>query len=361
MRATVDWDQPLMPGPIEAGFDSFYGLPANHENVPEIYVEGHEVVDRIPGEQVRLEGTHPNWETCGVSPLRDPYECGPRVADKAVEFIEFAPADKPFFLYYSSVEPHIPITPSKQFQGSSDCGPYGDFIQQLDHHVGRILAALEAKGVLDNTILLFTSDNGGLYVGPDGALPHAVAARKGHSINGELRGRKHVIYEGGVRVPLIASWKGNIPAGTESAQVVSGVDLIATLGEILGYTYHPREYIEDSFSVAPVLLGKHPEGTPIRPPVVATSAIGTFMIREGDTKVIEARERIPQLMEHVGKKYEWWGAENTKQVYNLSRDLSEAQNIFVEREDVYERLTAYLNSLRRDGSSKGFDPDDYSK
>ncbi|VGO13604.1 Arylsulfatase [Pontiella desulfatans] len=361
MRHTVDWDKPLMPGPLEAGFDSFYGLPANHENVPYIYVEGHAVVDRIPGEKVRLEGTHPKWETRGVSPLRDKFECGPRVADKAVEFIESVPEGQPFFLYYSSVEPHIPITPSDPFKGSSECGPYGDFIQQLDHHVGRILSALEAKGVMDNTIILFTSDNGGLYVGESGTLPHAEAARKGHRINGELRGRKHVIYEGGVRVPLIASWAGNIPAGTESAQVVSGVDIIATLGEIIGYPFGHREYIEDSFSIAPVLLGNQPIDEPVRPPVVSTSAIGTFMIRDGEYKVIEERALIPQLMEHVKRHYDGWGGENSKQVYKLSKDITEEQNIFVERQDVYDRLTAYLNRLRRDGSSKGFDPADYPK
>ena len=162
-------------------------------------------------------------------------------------------------------------------------------------------------------------------------------------------------------MPLIASWKGNIPAGTESAQVVSGVDLIATLGEIIGYRFNHREYIEDSFSIAPVLLGKQPADKPVRPPVVSTSAIGTFMIRDGDFKVIEERERIPQILQHVKKQYEWWGAENSKQVYNLSKDISEEQNIFVERRDVHDRLTAYLNRLRRDGSSKGFDPVDYPK
>jgi len=354
----VDWSDPLVPGPLEVGFDTFYGLPANHENIPEIYVHDHDVVDRIPGERVWVDGPKNNANTFGVSPVRDKYECGPRVAQKAVDYIKSASTDEPFFVFYSSVEPHNPITPAKEVQGSSECGLYGDFIQQLDHHVGKILAALEEKGVMDNTLIIFTSDNGGLRVPPEGNSPQAVALRMGHEINGELRGRKHVIYEGGVRVPLIASWKGRIKPGTESAQVVSGVDIIATLGEIVGHQYHfgRREYIEDSFSIVPVLLGRQPKNKPVRPPVVSTSTIGTFMVRDGDFKMIEERELIPQHLKAVRHQYKNWGSENHKQVYNLSNDISEEQNMIVERPDVYDRLTRYLNVLRRDGSSKGFDP-----
>lgn len=360
----VDWSEPLIPGPLEVGFDEFYGLPANHENVPEIYVEDHTVVDRIPGMRVWLEEDPKNPRnptTRGVSPLRDKYECGPRVAEKAVDFIRNSPDGEPFFLYYSSVEPHIPITPTKAFQGSSECGPYGDFIQQLDHHVGNILAALEERGVMDNTLIIFTSDNGGLRVPEHVQSPHGEALRRGHYINGELRGRKHVIYEGGVRVPLIASWEGKIAAGSESAQVVSGVDIIATVGEIVGHQYHfgRREYIEDSFSLASVLFGKQPEREPVRPPVVATSCIGTFMVRDGDFKVIEDRELIPQHMQVVKFQYENWGHENSRQVYNLAKDIAEEQNLHLELKQIYQRLTKYLNVLRRDGSSHGFDPINY--
>ncbi len=357
----VDWSEPLTPGPLEVGFDVFFGLPANHENVPEIYVEGHEVVNRIPGERVWLERNPEDPQkplTRGVSPLRDQYECGPLVAKKAVEFIKSASSDKPFFLFYSSVEPHIPITPSKRFQGTSECGPYGDFIQQLDYNVGTIIAELEKKGVMDNTLIIFTSDNGGLRVPENVQNPQGEALRRGHHINGELRGRKHVIYEGGIRVPLIASWQGKIEPGTESEQVVSGVDFIATVGDIVEHKYEfgRREYIEDSFSFLPVLRGSQPVNKAVRPPVVSTSCIGTFMVRDGDFKAIEERELIPQHMQVVKNQYRNWGGENHKQIYNLSKDISEEQNVFNEHKDVYHRLTDYLNVLRRDGSSKGHNP-----
>jgi arylsulfatase A-like enzyme len=361
MNASIDWNSPLMPGPLEVGFDYFFGLPANHLNHPQVFVEGHDILDRIPGEEIRMEGKKPNQVTKGVSKLRDNEDCGPQLAAKAAEFVRNAPKNKPFFLYYSPIEPHNPITPHKNFQGSSECGPYGDFIQQLDHNVGQVLAALEEKGVMNDTLIIFTSDNGGLYLPENGQAPQSEALRKGHHINGELRGRKHVIYEGGIRVPMIAYWKGKISAGAETAQVVSGVDIIATLGELTNYKFDHRELIEDSFSLAPVLLGRHPESEAIRPPVVSTSAIGTFAVRDGDYKIIEERDLIPQLMQHVQRHYIAWGSENHRQVYNVTNDPSESQNVLAERPDVYERLMEVLTRYRRDASSKGFDPADYQK
>jgi len=356
MKAQTDWNAPLMPGPLEVGFHYFFGLPANHENHPEVYVEGHGILNRIPGEPIVIEGEKPNQVTKGVSPLRDDEECGPELASRAAEFVRSVPKGKPFFLFYSPIEPHIPITPHKKFQGTSECGPYGDFVQQLDHNVGEVLAALEERGVLDNTLILFTSDNGGLVYPENHPSPQGEALRKGHHINGELRGRKHLIYEGGIRVPLIVRWTGKIDAGTETAQVVSLADLIATLGELTGYRFDHRELIEDSFSIAPVLLGQQPESEAVRPPVVSMSVIGTFAVRDGDYKVIEERELIPQLMKHVQGQYKAWGGENHRQVYNVAKDRSETHNLFVERPDIYERLIETLNRYRRDGSSKGFDP-----
>jgi len=361
MRYRTDWNAPLSPGPLEVGFDTFFGLPANHENYPHVYVQGHEIVDRIPGQQVIVEGSGRKRVTKGVSPLRDNEECGVKLGEKAVEFVQSAPADKPFFLFYAPIEPHNPITPHKKFQGSSECGPYGDFIQQLDYNVGEILAALDKKGVLDNTLIIFTSDNGGLMHPAEESSPQGEALRKGHKINGELRGRKHVIYEGGVRVPLIASWAGEIPEGKETAQVVSTADIMATLGALTNYRFDHRELIEDSFDISPVLLGQQPADKPVRPPVVSMSAVGVFSVRDGDFKVIEQRELIPQLMKHVQRAYNGWGHENHQQVYNLAKDKSESQNIISERPDVYKRLTEVLTRYRRDGSSKGFDPEDYNK
>ena len=120
-----------------------------------------------------------------------------------------------------------------------------------------------------------------------------------------------------------------------------------------------RELIEDRFSLAPVLIGQQSEAEAVRPPVVSMSCIGTFSVRDGDYKIVEQRELIPQLMQHVRGQYLGWGAENHQQVYNVAKDASESQNIIAERPDVYERLTEVLNRYRRDGSSKGFDPNNY--
>ncbi|TSA29595.1 MAG: arylsulfatase [Verrucomicrobiaceae bacterium] len=354
MNPKTDWNAPLAPGPLEVGFDCFFGLPANHENQPLIYIENHEVVDRVPGEKIEITGRSADDMTKGVTKPRVNEECGLVLADKAAAFIEGASADKPFFLYYAPIEPHNPITPNERFQGTSQCGPYGDFVQQLDHDVGVVIGALERKGVFDNTLIILTSDNGGLVYGPDGQTPQSLALRMGHKINGELREGKHRVYEGGSRVPLIACWPGHIPAGTESAQVISLVDLIATFADAVNYRFDDRELVEDSFSVLPVLLGQHND-TPIRAPVISVSTLGIFSIRDGDFKAVEERDRLPAITKHMPKPIEWWGSDNRKQVYNLKNDLSERQNLMAERPDVYERLTAILTELRRDGSSKAFD------
>jgi len=354
MAPKTDWNGSLSPGPLEVGFDWFFGLPANHENQPLIYIENHEVVNRIPGQKIEITGRKNSDITTGVTKPRDNEECGLELARKAVGFIGQAPAGKPFFLFYAPIEPHNPITPHQQFQGSSRCGPYGDFVQQLDHNVGEILQALERKGVLDNTLIVFTGDNGGLVLDADGKSPQAQALAMGHKINGELRGRKHLIYDGGVRVPFIASWPGRIPAGTTSGQIISLADLIATFGDAVNYKFDHRELVEDSFSILPVLTGRQ-SVSPIRPPVISTSAIGVFMVRDGNYKMIEERDHLPALMRHCKTRVKWWGGENHRQIYNLKTDSAESLNLIVERPDVYERLQTLLNISRRDGSSKGFE------
>ena len=156
----TDWNATLKPGPLEAGFDYFYGMPANTGNPPDIYVENHGIANQNPNSKITFAGGVGESATyTGITEVRDPAEAGPRFNAKAVEFIEKS-KDVSFFLYYTPNEVHDPVLPAKQFQGTSQAGPYGDFIQQLDFEVGQILRTLDRLGLGKSTLILFSSDNG---------------------------------------------------------------------------------------------------------------------------------------------------------------------------------------------------------
>lgn len=156
------------------------------------------------------------------------YEVGTKLAEKATDWIRKR-EEEPFFLYLATTAIHHPFTPAKRFQGTSDCGLYGDFVHELDWMVGEVMKTLEEKGVLDNTLVIFTSDNGAMF-----NLGGRDAAKKGHAINGKLLGSKFGVWEGGHRVPFIARWPGKIEAGSESGQLMSSIDLFATFAALTG-------------------------------------------------------------------------------------------------------------------------------
>ena len=217
----TDWNAPLIPGPLETGFDYFYGVPNGHAVPPFVYVEDYKVVDRQPGELIEIVD---GIEVSGLANFRRHEEVGRRITDKAVEFIEDN-RDDPFFLYFATSSIHLPITPDAEFVGTSDLGIYGDFTAELDWSVGRILDALEANNLAENTLVIFTSDNGALSY---------LTCDTPHRSNGPWRGAKGRIEEGGHRVPFVARWPGVIEPETESDALVSLVDLYATVASALG-------------------------------------------------------------------------------------------------------------------------------
>lgn len=156
------------------------------------------------------------------------------LTDKSVNWIKSQSSDEPFFLYFGAVAVHHPITPSDYMHGLSDCGPYGDFIQDLDLSVVRILETLEYMGLMENTIVIFSSDNGGEISGNKPTAPENVAIKYGLKINGDLRGDKHTIFEGGTNVPLLVKWPGKVDKGTKSGELINLVDIFATVADITG-------------------------------------------------------------------------------------------------------------------------------
>ncbi|MFZ2643897.1 MAG: arylsulfatase [Verrucomicrobiia bacterium] len=343
-RVRYDFSQEeIKPGPLEVGFDWFYGMAANVGNQPRIYIENHRFVGRKPGDKVKMVGRADIEPWSPDAYYKEDHVAGD-IAKKAVEFIErSAGKGKPFFLYDASNIAHNSITPASEFAGKSACGPYGDFVQELDAHVGWVRAALEKAGVLDQTLILFTSDNGGVVADNERLAAQWQAKQAGHAICGALRGRKHSIYEGGFRVPFIVRWPGHVPAGTSCDTMLCLNDVLATCAALLGESL-PANAGEDSFNALAAWKGK--PNARVRNTVVLDSASGVFAIREGSWKLIERNE---SLQAEGGKKAKKSKAdvENQNQLYNLADDPAETKNLWSEKPDVVKRLSALLAEARK--------------
>jgi arylsulfatase A-like enzyme len=338
-QSRFDWNQEeIKPGPLECGFDYFYGMAANVGNEPAFYFENRSFVGRKKGDVVKV-GRRNKVEPWTPEVLYRPEEVGGEIARKAVSWIEQS-GPQPFFLYVASNIPHHDVLPAPESLGKSQCGPYGDFVQELDGHVGQILAALEKKGVLDQTMVIFTSDNGGVVTNAARRLePYWQALQAGHHICGALRGRKHGIYEGGFRVPFIVRWPGQIPSGRACDAMVGLTDVMATCAAAIGAPL-PETAAEDSVNLWPLWRGD--EGAKGRESVVLKSSNAIFAVREGFWKLIEQKPTAS------GETSE---PENTNQLYDLSSDPAETRNRWEEEPEVVSRLRKLLERTRKQAGS----------
>jgi arylsulfatase A-like enzyme len=274
-----------------------------------------------------------------------------RLTDQAVDFIErSAAAAVPFFLYFPLTAPHKPVWPAGRFQGKTDLGPYGDFIFQTDWTVGRILQSLEEAGVADNTLVIFTSDNGSyMYRIPEHEPGHIQDARvQGyqaslHKSNFVWRGTKADVWEGGHRVPFIVRWPGKIQLQTQCSQTICLTDLMATFAELTSYDL-PENAAADSFSLLPLLFGRD-WPTP-RAPVIHHSSNGTFSLREGQWKIVFGSGSGGR-QKPVGKPFE-----KPYFLFDLEADPSETTNVIDLLPEIAEQLTEKLQTIRQEGRSR---------
>jgi arylsulfatase A-like enzyme len=262
------------------------------------------------------------------------------LTDKTVQWLKQQDSQTPFFLYFAAVAVHHPITPSDTMRGVSGCGPYGDFIQDLDMSVGRIVETLEYMDLKKNTLIMFTSDNGGEIPANRPTAPEIQAQEAGLKINGALRGDKHTIWEGGTRVPFIVSWPGRVKAGSVSHDMINVVDVFATVCDITdGRLPESREVAPDSFSFLDALVqsGKKRE----RVSMVTADAHGMHALRRGPWKYID--NTTPQAWSQ-GKRGTF---RNVKpQLYHLAHDPAESTNLADQKPDIVSELTAELNRIR---------------
>lgn len=365
----VDYTAELTPGPNELGFDYHFSVPQNHGDITGVYVENHYVYGlrsgkipadmKLPGPVPDDENFAPTYESemqqgHGHAPMeidaprRIDDRVMPELTDQAVHWIEQQKKETPFFLYFAPVAVHEPVTPSRDTKGTSQAGRFGDWIHELDRTVGRVLDTLEKQGLAQDTLVIFTSDNGGIYE-PNQKRPEMDAVHAGLAVNGQWRGGKTHVFQGGFNVPFIARWPGKIPAGTECREMISLADVLATTAAIVGEKLPAADSAaEDSYNILPALLGEKYD-QPLRPDMVEHSNDGVFAIRKGPWKWIEGVP-VKQINPGLRKAH---AAEFQRQLYNLADDPTESKDVSAQHPEIVEELEAALNAEQDAGHTRG--------
>ena len=365
-----DWNGEIRPGPNDIGFDSSFIMAATGDRVPTVYVENRRVVGLDPADPIKVQYGEPlgNWPTGRGNPellkvhpshghdqtivngvSRIGYMTGGKAAlwkdedmsdvftGKATAFIERNRA-KPFFLFFSLHEPHVPRVPHPRFVGATTMGPRGDAIAQLDWSVGQVLATLDRLKLTRDTLVLLTSDNGPVV--DDGYRDQAVEKLGDHTPAGPLRGGKYSTFEGGTRVPFVVRWPARVKPAVSRA-MISQVDLIASFTALLdapaparGDGPGPR----DSENVLPALLGTSATGRAV---VVEQSGM-RLAIRQGVWKYI-APSQGPRIQQNTNTEL---GNDPEPQLYDLSRDIGERTNLAAAHPEKVRELSALLESIR---------------
>ena len=373
-KPNPDWNADLKPGPLECGFDYFYGIPVVSSSPPFVFVENHRVVGIDPADPIKYGGTspsrvYPEKNVIGLSggkaahALYQDEQLGSMLAGKAVSWIR-EQKDRPFFLYFATPHIHHPFTPGKRFQGSSQCGVYGDYIQEFDWIVGEVLRSLDELRLAENTIVIVTSDNGGMLNRGGQA-----AWMAGHRLNGNLLGFKFDAWEGGHRIPFIIRWPGKGSPGDTSSQLISLVDLPATFAALTGATLTPGD-APDSVNVLRAFDGT--ATAQIRDSLVlAPNKKTNLAIRQGPWVYIGAKggggwtESSPgdhllggpgalaftgeQNSDIQGSKFK---ADAPKaQLYDLATDPSQTTNVIRRHPEVATQMKTLLDHIIADGQS----------
>lgn len=333
------YELPITGGPLDQGFDDFFGMEA--PNYPpytfmeqrallgqlDSFYQKHAYRDCRPGTGIQ------EWNLEQILPS---------LKHRTVQYLQDATtASKPFFLYLPLTGPHTPIAPSPAFRGISGLNAYADFVMEVDDLVGAVLDGLRATGQLDNTIVIFSADNG--------CSPEAnfnFLKQRGHHPSGIYRGHKADIFEGGHRVPLLVQWPDRIPAGRTVAQTVCLTDFMASFAALTGYQLRSNE-AEDAYNILPLLLDptRH---KPIREATVHHSYRGDFAIRQGKWKLI--------LTAGSGgwsfpiKPEDLQGLPSV-QLYDLHADPAETQNLESMYPDEVNALKTLLDKYQRSGRS----------
>lgn len=330
--SNIDWKGEIKGGPHDLGFDYFFGISASLDMPPYVYIRNKQFL----GEGTVIKAFHRKGPAEADFEAVDVLD---RLAEESVKFIESQSNEKPFFVYIPLPSPHTPIVPTPKWQGKSEVGDYGDFMMQTDSFVGDVKKAIADAGLLENTLIIVTSDNG-----CSKAADIKDLQKQGHYPSAQFRGSKADLWDGGHRVPFIVSWPASIKAGTQSDAIICLTDIFATSAELANATLGDNAG-EDSVSFVPALLGK--EIITKRRGIIHHSISGHFAYREGKWKLL------------LAKGSGGWTYPNEKQVpegsmkgqlYNMEADPGEMINLYGSHPEVVKGLldqfTEYVEAGR---------------
>jgi arylsulfatase A-like enzyme len=340
------YDQALPGGPVDHGFDSFFGMRASTDIPPYFLIRDNRAVTPPTAHiaEHHSDGWSPVqgafWREGGIAPGLELKDVLPGLTNEACAVITAHAARKPgqrqpLMLYLAYTAPHTPWLPAPEFVGKSGAGMYGDFAMMVDAQLGRVLDTLDKADLTNNTLLVFTSDNGPVWNPAD-------KERSGHDSAGGLRGMKGDAWEGGHRMPFIVRWPDRVKAGAVTDQTICFTDLLATFADICG-AKPPVGAGPDSFSFLPVLQGTHPADQPIRGPIVMQAGSSSaMMIRSGDWKLIN---RLGSGGFSEPKVIRPGPADPAGQLYNLREDPAEANNLYLKHPEIVARLEEEMQRI----------------
>ncbi|GAB2806841.1 arylsulfatase [Ferruginibacter profundus] len=365
----ANWNGKITPGPNEIGFNYAFLIPATGDRVPCVFVENHDVVNLDKKDPIKVSYRGPidssaptgkknpellkmlpshghdmtivngvsriGYMSGGKSALWTDEDFAATLLQKAENYIG-SQKDKPFFLYFATHDIHVPRMPNARFAGKSGLGPRGDVILQLDWTVGQLTAFLKDKGLLENTLIILTSDNG--QVIDDGYKDDAVEKLGNHKPGGIYRGGKYSAFEAGTKVPFIVYWKGKIMPGKINTALFSQVDLYASLAKFAGVTIDKGQ-APDSRNNLDVLLN---ESSRSRDYVVEQSLNNTLSLIIGNWKYIEA-SRGPKINKDTNTEL---GNSEEPQLYDLADDPSETKNLAYKYPDKVQEMKAMLEKIK---------------
>jgi len=369
-----DWNADIKPGPLEIGFHYSFIMPATGDRVPCVYMENRRIADLDPADPIQVNyqqkiGSEPTglenpellkmkpshghnntivngvsrigWMTGGKKARWIDEDLADVLTNRAISFME-KEKRKPFFLYFATHDIHVPRMPHSRFVGKSGMGPRGDAILQLDWTVGEIIKALDRLNLTNNTMLIFTSDNGPVI--DDGYHDEAVTKLNGHTPAGKLRGGKYSAFDAGTRVPLLIRYPGKIKAGSVSDALNSQLDFYASFAALTGQKITGNN-APDSHNTLDVLLGKSKTN---RAFVVEQAVNGTLSLLKGDWKYIEPSNG-PKINKLTNIEL---GYDPAPQLYNLKTDLGEKNNVAAKNPKQVSMMEALLKTIRESSKSR---------
>jgi arylsulfatase A len=345
-----DWTKTIPDGPLAHGFEHYFGDTVI--NFPPYCWIEDDRVPKAPDTMMDEKKWKPikegKWE-CRPGPMVtgwDPYENIPTLTKRGVEYVKAqAKSEKPFFLYFAYPAPHAPIIPNDEFDGMSKAGPFGDFVCEVDDSCGQILRALKESGQQENTIVVFTADNGPekyAYV-RDEKFDHWSAA--------PFRGLKRDIYEGGHHVPFVVRWPGVAKAGVVSDALVSQIDLMATFASVLGFSLPETNAAEDSHDILPLLKGT--AGDAIRTTHVHNTKKGSYAIRHYEWLLVEDKNGYVSGRSDAWEKKHGYAKDDKLDVelYDLKADPGQRKNLAAAHPKKVAELRTLLKKIQEEGHS----------